>query len=291
MKKKVVTILIVLFIVAGGVALWKFCSRDSVRIVVTYYKPWESTYRALKDNPYMIPIQVGRAIEKEPFQGGKLSENDIVWLHERMIGDDTGDNISAKNREFDVLSAYWWVWKHYREIGNPKYIGFFAHRKWLSVNVNGKNFVGIFDDEGEQAYLEILKQHKVIVHSWEGGDFVWDLYKEHHVISDMEKMVAIIRQKYPEMAGAMFKVLYGNETNLPVYNFWIMEKKLAFDYFEKLFDIMFKLEKDIDDEIKKRDFAQRRAYGYLAERFYAIWLEWQMQQGKVNPYFSGVILW
>lgn len=296
MKSKVLKILVVLFIVAVGAGSYRIYTgggifADSIRIFVTYYKPLETSYRALANSRYMVPIQVGRAIEGEPFMGGGLSANDIDWLHERMIGDDTGENISAKNREFDVLTAYWWVWKHYKEIGNPRYIGFFAHRKWLTVNLRGIQYVGISDDVSAKAYLEILKKHKVIAYRWEGGDFVWNLYEKNHVISDLEKMAEIIRRKYPEMAGAMFKVLYGGETNLPVFNFWIMEKELAFDYFEKLFYVISELEKDIGDEVRKRDLKQRRAFGYLAERFYGIWLEWQMRTGKVNPYFSGFQWW
>ncbi len=282
-----VKILIVLFVVIAGVFFYCFYSGESIRVFVTFYKPFDATYPRLIENRYMSPIQVGRTIENEPYMGGELSPDDIQWLHERMIGDDTGDNISLKNREFDVLTAYWWVWKHYKEIGNPKYIGFFAHRKWFSVKFNEKSYVGIMDEESAEVYLKILKEHKVIVNRWKTDDSFVKNYRVSHNVSDLNAMMEIIRCKYPKMTRAMFKVLYGQEPE-PVSNFWIMEKKLAFDYFEKLFDVMFELEKEIGEDVKKRDLEQRRAYGYLAERFYAVWLEWQMLQNNIKPYFADV---
>ena len=99
--------------------------RPQIKIFITYYKP----YRLPSTKSILVPIQVGRDVEHEPFMKGQLSDGDIAWLHSRMIGDNTGDNISAKNRSFDVLTAYYWVWKHYKEIGNPRYIGFFCTSK------------------------------------------------------------------------------------------------------------------------------------------------------------------
>lgn len=41
-----------------------------------------------------------------------------------MIGDDTGDNISDKNREYCELTGIYWTWKNYDKLENPDYIGF-----------------------------------------------------------------------------------------------------------------------------------------------------------------------
>lgn len=261
-----------------------------IKIFVTYYKPYEDSYNVLKDSQFMIPIQVGRAIEKEPFMGGKLSEKDISWLHERMIGDDTGDNISAKNREYDVLTAYYWVWKHYKEIGNPKYIGFAAHRKWLALNPSGyRLFQGILDERSASVYQNILEKHKVI--TFDGGFELYNHYKAHHIISDLDVMIKVIKQEYPEMSKVADEVLYDKEKKHSIWNFWIMEKELAFDYFEKLFHVMSKVEKEIGEEVKQRDFSTRRVYGHLAERFFVIWLEYQIKQKEITPFYTDYKMW
>ena len=46
-----------------------------------------------------------------------------------MVGDDSGDNISARNPEVNEFTALYWVWKHYDEIGNPKKIGLNHYRR------------------------------------------------------------------------------------------------------------------------------------------------------------------
>ena len=265
--------------------------RPQIKIFITYYKP----YRLPSTKSILVPIQVGRDVEHEPFMKGQLSDGDIAWLHSRMIGDNTGDNISAKNRSFDVLTAYYWVWKHYKEIGNPRYIGFFAHRKGLNL---GSKFDVYGLDYGikKEKVLELLKKHKVISWEWEpyidedeGMVYVsmYEDYKIHHHIEDLDQMIRIIEQKYPEMSETMNEILYKKEPQA-AWNFFIMEKKLAFEYFEKLFDVMFELDKTIGDTVNQRDFYQRRAYRFLAERFFAIWLKWKQKQGVVDPYWADV---
>ena len=271
-------------------------TQSTVKIFMTFYKP----YRLPKRGVVLQPIQVGRAIENEPFMGGQLSDKDKEWFHQNMIGDDTGDNISAKNRSFDVLTAYYWVWKHYEEIGNPKYIGFFAHKKGL--NFDFKPYVqynAYAPDYGivEKDLLEILEKHKVITMAWtpyiykDGKKFLtsaYENYLDYHNIDDLKEMIQVIEEKYPAMNKAMNEVLYEIKP-LPIWNYFVMEKALAFDYFEKLFDVMFELDKRIGEAVNQRDYSQRRAFGYLAERFFAMWLTWQQEQGKVQPYLTNEI--
>lgn len=235
-------------------------------------------------------------MEHEPFVKGHLKHEDIVWFHKNMIGDDTGDNISAKNRTFDVLTAYYWVWKHYEEIGNPRYIGFFAHRKGLRFEAP----FGLYDEDyglDEKEIIEMLEKHGVA--TWmrqvfsnkngkEDPSSIYEEYKKLHNIDDLDKMMQIIEKKYPEMYKVANEVLYGHDPQ-GAWNYFVMKKELAFDYFEKLFDVMFELERVLGSGVNKRGLYQRRVYGFLAERFFAIWLRWQYRQGKVDPYGAEVV--
>lgn len=260
-------------------------NQPQIKIFVTYHKP---SYLP-KRGKIVQPIQVGRAIERESFMGGKLSAEDVFWLHENMIGDDSGDNISSKNRTFDVLTAYYWVWKHYREVGNPQYIGFMAHRKQLvfgSFNPEEPDY-GYQSDE----LLKILKRHKIIFApmaiAYENNPLpisLYEAYNINHNIADFDAMLRIIKQKYPELYKVAEDIIFDDKHLYAAWNFWIVEKSLAFDYFEKLFDVMFELEKNIGSEVDKRDFYQRRAFGFLAERFFAIWLEFEKRNSHIVPY-------
>ena len=63
-----------------------------------------------------------------------MSEEDYKWMLENMIGDDTGDNISDKNREYCELTGIYQAWKNYDKLGNPDYIGFIHYRRLLVFN-------------------------------------------------------------------------------------------------------------------------------------------------------------
>ena len=69
-------------------------NEDCIKIFLSYRKE-----NKLLSNNILTPIQTGRAIADEVFEG--------------MIGDDTGDNISKENEKYCELTAQYWVWKHY----------------------------------------------------------------------------------------------------------------------------------------------------------------------------------
>ena len=77
-------------------------------ILVCAHKP----DRCLLHEPYM-PIQVGKAI----------STVDLGFA-----GDDTGDNISDKNRSFCELTAHYWAWKN---LGEADYVGLSHYRRYF----------------------------------------------------------------------------------------------------------------------------------------------------------------
>ena len=305
MMKKCRFYIYLVILLAANVSLFYFCypylrwkyndiakrfDALDVKIFVTYYKPFR-----IPDKGHILqPIQVGRAIEKDPFMGGQLSDEDVEWLHKRMIGDNTGENISEKNRSFDVLTAYYWVWKNYRKIGNPKYIGFFAHRKLLELGASEYQKFSIYaPDYGYTArgLKALLKKHRIIAHRskpWYGS--VYNHYRYDHHVEDIDMMIEIIRRDYPEMVGAMMNVLHAQNQPYAIWNFWMMEKELAFDYFQKLFHIMFEIEDRRGAVIAQYNLYQRRVFGYLAERFYAIWLEYQMKDNGLDPLFVPVLL-
>ena len=62
-------------------------------ILVACHKPYDTPKQ-----PCYVPIQVGAALSGQTLDG--------------MIRDDTGDNISGKNRSFCELTALYWAWKN-----------------------------------------------------------------------------------------------------------------------------------------------------------------------------------
>ena len=107
---------------------------NKLKILVSYHKP-----STLIKNDIFIPIHVGRDLKDKESKDGKINLDDYNWLLENMIGDNTGDNISSKNRKYCELTAIYWAWKNYEKIGNPEYIGFMHYRRLLNINFSNKS--------------------------------------------------------------------------------------------------------------------------------------------------------
>jgi hypothetical protein len=88
---------------------------DNIKILVCAHKECEFP----KDDIY-LPIQVGKAI----------SDTDLG-----IQGDDTGDNISKKNKIYCEMSAVYWAWKNVRTIyPDIEYIGLCHYRRYFTFN-------------------------------------------------------------------------------------------------------------------------------------------------------------
>ena len=68
-------------------------NNTDIRIYCFYYKP---SVVPIEDSLYK-PIYAGKALITNP---------------SKMIGDDTGDSISEKNRYYSELTGIYWVWKN-----------------------------------------------------------------------------------------------------------------------------------------------------------------------------------
>ncbi|NLY01566.1 MAG: DUF4422 domain-containing protein [Rhodopirellula sp.] len=82
-----------------------------IKIYVAHHKPY---YQYCDD--IFQPIQVGKAIHS---------------IDLGILSDDTGDNISRKNRWYSELTAHYWAWKNVTELD---YVGFCHYRRYFSVD-------------------------------------------------------------------------------------------------------------------------------------------------------------
>ena len=195
------------------------------------------------EDPLYHPLHVGRAIS-----GGLGYE-----------GDDTGDNISQKNKSYCELTGMYWVWKNV----TCDVVGIAHYRRYL-------------ERDGElldQAYIEKLiyeDGYDVIIPACSFSEYKdhWTHYAKTHYLRDYEITREVILEKYPEYAEAFD--LYGY-TNISTFANMVITKKEIYDeYCEWLFDVLDEVEKrtDVSDYIP----FQARLYGYLSERLFQIWL-------------------
>lgn len=223
-----------------------------IRIIVATHKKYK-----IADDPIYLPVQVGRE--------GKEGIG--------FIGDNTGDNISQKNKNYSELTAIYWAWKNL----HCDYLGLCHYRRYFSygdMSVRLKMHLTNTDRyslilPGHKA-RELLSKYDVILPKKESfpDESVWDHYNHYHYIKDLMALKNIIEEDYPDYIDAFRSIMAGNE--LYLYNMFIMKKDLLDQYAEWLFDILQKLESRID--IEGYSTYQARVYGFISERLFNIWL-------------------
>lgn len=188
-----------------------------------------------------IPLQVGRALS-----------SDLGYT-----ADDTGDNISFKNKSYCELTGIYWIWKNIKcdIVGICHYRRYFVRDEdFLTkdyIENTLKNYDIIVSDSGT------TKKHSVREH-----------YSDIHFESDLDICREAIEYMCPEYLDAFDLCM---NCNLMTLGNMIITRKDIFDrYCEWLFALLEEVERRTD--ITAYDDFQKRLYGYLAERLLRVWL-------------------
>lgn len=212
----------------------------------------------LKTPPYQ-PVQVGRAI----------SQTELPFA----VGDDTGDNISDRNRHYCELTAHYWAWKN---LHDADYIGLNHYRRY-------------FDFEGGSACsLRTVRSEAFFSASHPVTDFdrlfsrcdivmarpkiyPYNLYTDYckcHIESDLLTARQVIAEKYPAYLPDFDRVFFRNN-RLSHFNMFVLPRERFEAYSAWLFDILFEVERRIEIQ---DDPVQGRVMGYLSERLLSVWV-------------------
>jgi len=217
-------------------------------IYTCYHKPFP-----VLESDIVKPVHVGRACAK---------------IDLNMTGDDTGDNISAKNPYFCELTATYWLWKNCTDdiTGLQHYRRFFNFKDKNTKTRDLSKY--LYNKEEVTAALQncdIILPKYIYRRTTAYKD-----YTKHHFAGDLNLALEIIGRKYPEMTEAAQKAI--NADYFYFANMLIARKKVFDGYAAWLFDILFELEKLIQPEVLTRDVYQQRVYGFLSERLTAIYI-------------------
>lgn len=226
-------------------------------LVAAHKKYWMPT-----DDVY-LPLHVGRE-----------GKEDLGYL-----GDNTGDNISAKNANYCELTGLYWAWKNLK----CDYIGLCHYRRYFAgENIHGndveKKKSAILK---QQDYEKLLQEYDVILPVKRNYyiETVRSQYEHAHNKRDLDETEKIIAELYPEYSEAFEKVMGG--TKLHILNMFVMKKQLFDEYCSWLFSILFELEKRID--ISGYNQYEARVYGFISERLFNVWFKKQQLKVKELP--------
>ena len=214
-------------------------------LVAAHKKYW------MPDDSVYLPIQVGAE--------GKA---DLGYTK-----DNTGDNISAKNKNFCELTGLYWAWKnlaaeyvglvHYRRYFTRKEVrGIEAKKSQILTEKDWEKLLANYSvvvPDKRKYYIESNRSHYTHAHHMEGLDITEQILKE----------------KYPDYLPSFNTVM--NRTWAHMFNMFVMRRDLFNDYMTWMFDILFELEKRVD--ISGWDTYESRIYGFVSELLLDVWLE------------------
>lgn len=221
------------------------------------------------DHPLLVPIQVGAALSDQRFPG--------------FISDDTGENISQKNRSYCELTAQYWAWKN----ADADFCGFFHYRRYLYPDTSAKYpyrlertvDLDTLNRLGYGTFSEQIQKYDIIVPK---GENMYLPVREHyakakfHHEKDLCLVENIVREKYPAYIPAMERYLSGSICYFG--NIYIMRKIVFQDYCAWLFDILAEFDRRVDTAGYSAQ--ELRVDGYLAERLLGIY--YLAQQDKLR---------
>lgn len=207
--------------------------------------------------PYM-PVQVGRAI----------AAADLGFT-----GDDTGDNISDRNRHYCELTAHYWAWKN---LHDADYVGLCHYRRYFDFaggsvcNLRTEPTARFFGRSHPAPDCEqIFRRCDVVM--GRPKVYPYNLYTDYcrcHRRSDLETTRQVIAERHPDYLPAFDRQLFRNN-RLSHFNMLLMPREEFDRYSAWLFDVLMEVERRIDIPA---DPVQGRVMGYLSERLLGVYV-------------------
>ena len=241
---------------------------------------------------YVFYYKKSAVLDLDPIHQPIMAGNAQFLAKTKIPGDDTGENISLKNKYYSELTGIYWIWKntqqsvtgtcHYRRYftAQPEPFlyrikrllyypaGLYKKRFGLIYTKNTDLFVGriinhIEIDSLLQKYDAILPQARKMKYSVETH------FKRYHDINDLKIIESILKEKQPDYVKAFDEVIKGKR--LYANNMFILKDEHFQEFMEWWFDVLFEFEKRID--LRKYTGYQQRILGFIAERLLNVWFK------------------
>ena len=230
---------------------------NNVKILSCYYK---SNDFVPKSDIY-IPIQCGV---------------DSTGLDLGILGDNTGDNISGRNRYWSEITGLYWAWKNMTPVD---IIGLCSYRRFF--NFKHGPFIPITKVEPKSNYSEIdnikipdiprlLDKYDIIVPKkyWYAYS-IRNVCRMNYNIEDFRVLQDVINELYPDYSFA-FKDYFERHNYFYGHNMFIMRWSDFDAYCKWVFDILLETERRTDPV--SYSVSRVRLYGYMHELLLSLYI-------------------
>lgn len=204
-------------------------------------------------HPWEIPIQVGKALTDK-----RIAD----------ITDDTGDNISAKNRQYCELTALYWIWKN----DTAEYKGMGHYRRHFCLSEDTVN------------RLYACGADMIVTTPVVNFPNVKAVYYHDHSEDDWKILEEAVNKLRPEYSISLKEL--GKSRYYYAYNMFIAKRKVFDNYCSFLFPLLSYCEENCG---LHGDAYQERFIGFLAERLlrtYIIKNQDNIRTAVISKHFS-----
>jgi lipopolysaccharide biosynthesis glycosyltransferase len=239
------------------------------KIAVCHHRPG-----AYFSNQVFEPIHAGRALAKFPLPG--------------MAGDDTGRNVSERNPFWSELSVLYWM----RHNWSADYLGLLHYRRLFNFSTAALDRRYFTDCSAAtiarfgwtpEHVADFCAGHDAVTTMRILGQIpghaepatVYDMYCHCHFRDDIDKTIAIVKSRSPDLYPFLLKSL-ASQTWFHG-NLLILREDIFHVYADWLFDLLFEIEKAID--VSAYSSYQRRACAFLGERLTNAYLQYLIANG------------
>lgn len=220
---------------------------DNIKILIICHKPTK-----LPNNEIYCPIEVGAANKNEHF----------LTLRDDL----SADNISNKNSSYCELTGLYYAYKNlsYDILGLVHYRRYFM-RSSLCIKKKLENII-------DRPTIERLLQKSDIIlpkkrHYWIESNY--SHYVHAHKKEALDKTIDIIDKYFPKYYPSLMKHM--KRTSGHYFNMFIAKKEVIDGYIAFLFDVLAKLEKEV--EISQYKGYDRRVFGFIGERLLDVYVD------------------
>ena len=214
---------------------------------MTVYVATHKVYDIPSDGCYQ-PIMVGSALRES--------------IPASYLRDDSGENISKKNPNFNELTAIYWAWKN----SQSDIVGLMHYRRYM-----GGKKSHLPADRLTKAQMEaLLRKYGVILPK--ARNYFIENQRNHYLHAHANEpyfiMEKVIRDDYPDFYPAFQEMEKSTKAHL--FNMFVMKRVVFDDYATFLFGVLEKVEQQVD--LSTLEGQDLRVFGFLSERLMDTWL-------------------
>ncbi|MDR1324002.1 MAG: DUF4422 domain-containing protein [Candidatus Margulisbacteria bacterium] len=247
-------------------------SDNKIKILVCTHKQTE-----FPPDDIFLPIHCGKA----------LSNVDLG-----IQGDDTGDNISAKNETFAELTGLYWAWKNLKKLyPDVEYVGLCHYRRYFALRPLWKTIpygwiaaktLPMAQNYGA-TFQRILKHKQVILAQRKVLSCnTFTFYASEMHSRDYHTLRQIIHELQPDYEEAFLTVWEGSNKHSP-YNMFICRRDWLDEYCKWLFPILYEAERRIKTD--NYDEHSKRVFAMLSEHLLNVYVHQHGFNVKYLPIF------